>query len=121
MSVKKTVQDFLQEKLLEQSSEENDMLQLLEFMKNEGVPLTPQQAAAAYILQENGLPELSNYIMNVRKEMTPTKKFFEVLNKITLADRIKGNAKLSGLLKAQVPGGGIPSVNMNMNPERAGR
>jgi len=79
------------------------MLQLLEFMKTNGVPLTEDQTAGIFLLNEMGLGDIGLYANSMRPEMTPTKKFFDLVNKITLADRIKGTAKLDKLLKAQVP------------------
>jgi hypothetical protein len=115
------VQELIQKELLESKSEENEMLQLLEFMRDNGTPLTPQQAAAAYLLQQNGLNDIPNFVFNVRKMMTPTQKIFKFIDKFTLADRIKGNAKLSNILKANAQQGNMPSINTSMNPERAGR
>jgi hypothetical protein len=63
------------------------------------------------------LQDLSNYIHNVRQHMTPTRKFFDLINKITLADRIKGNAKLSGILKANAnpANGAMPGMGIKQD------
>lgn len=103
-----TVQDMIMKELMEEKSEDNETLQLLEFVRDNGVPLTSSQAAGLYLLKENGMSDLANYIVNVRTKMTPIKKFFELVNKLTLADKIKGNAKLSGILKANAnPANGL--------------
>lgn len=95
-----SVQDLLTKELLESSNDENEMLQLLTFLKDNGVPITNEQASAIYMLQEFGVGDLTSYVLNIRQHMTPTKKYYDLVNKLTLADRIKGNAKLSGILKA---------------------
>jgi hypothetical protein len=95
-----TVQDLIQKELLTENSDDNETLQIMEFMRDNGVPITNFQASGMFLLRENGIEDLANYVMNVRQHMTPTKKFFELVSKLTLADRIKGNAKLSGILKA---------------------
>lgn len=94
-----TVQETLIADLLE-SSDDNEMIQVLEFMRKNGVPMTQSQAVATFLLQESGLDDIANFIQVVRPQMTPTSKYFKMTDKLTLADRIKGNAKLSNLLKA---------------------
>lgn len=101
--------------LMEESTEteSNEMLDLLEFYRLHGVPLTDQQVRASFLLNEMGLGDIAIYANAVRPAMTKPKKFMELINKITLADRIKGNAKLSNLLKANVAStsGQMPAVN----------
>ncbi|MOA69346.1 hypothetical protein D3C78_1974790 [compost metagenome] len=47
--------------------------------------------------------------------MTPTSKLFKLIDKLTLADRIKGNAKLSNLLKANAnPANSVSGVPMSI-------
>jgi len=111
-----TVQDLIQRELMDSKSEENEMLQLLEFTRDNGVPLTPQQAAAIFILRENEIDDLANYVLHVRTKMTPIRKFFDLISKLTLADRIKGNAKLSGILKANANPANGHGINMSMAP-----
>jgi hypothetical protein len=91
--------------LMEEDKEDhqNELLELLEFTKQNGVPLTDDQVKAAFILNEFGLSDIAQFAFSIRPELTPTKKFFKLIDKITLADRIKGNAKLANLLKANVP------------------
>lgn len=94
-----TVQTLLNKMLLEQKNDENETLQILDFIRENGVPITTEQAKAMFLLQEMGLSDMANYVINVRSMMTPVKKYFEMTNKLTLADRIKGNAKLQNVLK----------------------
>lgn len=95
-----TVQELLQSELMEQSSDDNEMLEVLEFVRQNGVPLTKEQAQAIFMLNSYGMSDVANYIINVRPQMTAVKKYYDMTNKLTLADRIKGNAKLGNLLKA---------------------
>lgn len=103
-----TVQDYLQRELMDTSSDDNETLQMLEFFKHNGIPLTDHQIAGTFLLNEFGLGDLANYVINARQMAVPTRKYYELINKITLADRIKGNAKLAGILKANAnPANGL--------------
>lgn len=108
MDNSKSVQDYMQEELMQEDAGNNEMLQLLDFYRYNAVPLTDHQLAGMFILQENGLHDLSNFILNARVNAVPTKKFNTLIEKLTLADRIKGNAKLAGILKANAnPANGL--------------
>jgi hypothetical protein len=76
------------------------MIQALDFVRQNGVPLTTMQVAGTYQLIDAGITDVFTFINSARKLMTPTNKFYKLIDKLTLADRIKGNAKLSNLLKA---------------------
>lgn len=106
----KTVQEVMIEELLE-SSDDNEMIQVLEFIRKNGVPLTQDQAIASFMLSEYELDDIPVFVQSIRSQMTPTTKYFKMTDKLTLADRIKGNAKLSNLLKANANpanAGGVP-------------
>lgn len=94
-----TVQEIMIEDLLE-TNDDNEMIQVLDFVKKNGVPLTRSQAIGSFMLQEFGLDDIAGFVQTIRMQMTPTDKYFRMTDKLTLADRIKGNAKLSNLLKA---------------------
>lgn len=94
-----TVQELLSKTLLDNNAEENETVQVLDFLAKNGVPLTNDQAKAMFLLQEFGMSDISNYVINVRQYMTPIKWLFKMVDKMTLADRIKGNAKLGNILK----------------------
>jgi hypothetical protein len=115
-----TVQDLMTKELLQEDTDDNELVQILEFMRFNGVPLTSNQAKSFYILKQNGLDDLADYVFNVRQHMTPTKKYYELVNKVTLADRIKGNAKLSNILKANNPVGGA-MLNTGIRPDGSTR
>lgn len=97
-----TVQDFLIHDLLEvdEGKGKNETVELLEFMRDNSVAMSEKQVSAFFLLSENGLEDIANFAYNSRKAVTPYKRFTDVISKLTLADRIKGNAKLSHLLKA---------------------
>jgi hypothetical protein len=104
----KTVQTYLTEMLLDNTSQDNEMLDILHFVRDNGVPLTSEQARGMFLLQEFGMADIANYVKNVRTLLTPFKKILDMVSKLTLADRIKGNAKLSGILKANAnPANGL--------------
>lgn len=109
------VQDLISQDIFQSSNDNghNDLLEILEFTKNNGVPLTEDQVKAWFLLYENGLEDISLFVNAARPMMTPTKKIFDMVNKITLADRIKGTAKLDRILKAQVanPNNTVPNAN----------
>lgn len=111
------VQDLMIKDLMEEEKEDqqgNELLELLEFTKQNGVPLTDDQVKGMFFLNEIGMNDIANYAMAIRPELTPTKKFFKLVDKLTLADRIKGNAKLGNLLKANMasPSQNIPSSEL---------
>lgn len=93
-------QDLMEED--QAPKEPNEMLELLVFYRDNGVPLTEEQVKAMFLLNEHGLGDIAIFANSARPQLTKPKKFMELINKITLADRIKGNAKLSNLLKANV-------------------
>lgn len=109
----KSVQDLMIEELLEEDDLEeqdsNEIVEVLEFIRDNAVPLTSDQLKGIWILQEQGLGDLANFVIGSRAAVTPAKKYFDVINSITMGNRIKGNAKLSSLLKA----------NMSSNPMQA--
>lgn len=99
-----TVQDLISRDIFDDGSKQNDqdMLQLLTFMRDNGVPLTDSQVQAWFLLAENDLEDMALFMNAARPLVTPHKLYFDMVNKVTLADRIKGTAKLDKLLKAQV-------------------
>ena len=60
----KTVQDYLQEELLEDDVQHsaNEMLEIMEFMKRTAVPLTEEQVKASFLLHENDLSDIAFYL-----------------------------------------------------------
>jgi hypothetical protein len=107
-----SVQELMEKELLQEDMANNEMLQVLDFIRMNGITLSNDQARAIFILKENGMEDLSNYIINIKQHMTPTRKFMDLISKLTLADRIKGNAKLSGILKANAN----PANSLSMAP-----
>ncbi|MNW41491.1 hypothetical protein D3C74_186290 [compost metagenome] len=110
MEKKQTVQDIMIEELLE-VNDDNEMIQVLDFVRKNGVPLTQDQVRGMFLLQECDLADIALFAETVRTQMTPVSRYYKMTDKLTLADRIKGNAKLSGLLKANAnpaSGQGVP-------------
>lgn len=97
-----TVQDLMIKDLLEDhdDKDKNETVEILNFFRDYGTPLTKEQVEAGLLLQEFDLVDIANYAFAVRNMVTPSKKYFRAIDKLTLADRIKGNAKLSSILKA---------------------
>lgn len=110
----KTVQDIMIEDLLETSDDTED-LKILDFMRKNGVPMTQDQAVGAFLLQQNGLNDLAEYVMLVRPNMTPVNRYYKMTEKRTLGDRIKGNMKLSSLLKANQQQANTQGVPMGIS------
>lgn len=92
------ISDLIEEE--KEGRSRNETLELMEFIRDFAVPLTKDQIVAMLLLSENGLQDISNFMLAVRPLTTPSRNYFTLINKLTLADRIKGNAKLSSILKA---------------------
>ncbi|KUF29528.1 hypothetical protein AMR94_17020 [Bacillus sp. G3(2015)] len=112
------VSDFYEED--KEEVENNEMLELLHFMQQNGVPLKNEQVQAMFLMQEMGVGDIAKFMVDMKPKVTPFQRFFELINKITLADRIKGNAKLSGLVKAQVASanGVMPEMQKHMREQQ---
>ncbi|MDA2526592.1 hypothetical protein PDQ24_32835 [Bacillus cereus] len=112
------VSDFYEEE--KEEVENNEMLELLHFMQQNGVPLKSEQVQAMFLMQEMGVGDIAKFMVDMKPKVTPFQRFFELINKITLADRIKGNAKLSGLVKAQVASanGVMPEMQKHMREQQ---
>jgi hypothetical protein len=110
-----TVQDLISKDMFETSKNTggNEMVELLEFTRDHSVPLTPDQVKATFLLAEMGLEDVGMFANAIRSQLTPQKRYTEMVNKITMADRIKGTAKLDKILKAQVskPNEQVPNAN----------
>lgn len=120
----KTVQDLLTGDLLqvvEDDAGKNETVEVLEFMRDNSVPLTENQFIGLLMLQENGLTDVANLAFNGRRLVAPKRTYFDLISKLTLADRIRGNAKLSHLLKANAnPANGALSAK-DLQPQAMSR
>lgn len=97
------VQDFLNRELFEEVDDTSgEMESLLAFMKSNAIPLTSTQVKAIFLLREFGMEDIGLYVNAMRSNMASKKDYLSVVNSITLGDRIKGNAKLANIVKAQV-------------------
>lgn len=107
-----TVQNLIDRDLFESGDVAgNDMLEILDFYRNNGVPLTTEQVEALFLLREMGLNDIAVFASAIRPMLTPVKMYHEAINKITMADRIKGTAKLDKILKAQVASPSVPNAS----------
>ena len=96
----RTAQSLFNSEFLEKKeSNSNETLDLLNFMKNESVHLTQQQLTGMMFLNEMGLTDISETVMKAKAFVTPVEILHKTIDKLTMADRIKGNAKLSHLMK----------------------
>lgn len=120
----KTVQDLLTRDLLqvvEDDTGKNETVEVLEFMRDNSVPLTENQFIGLLMLQENGLTDVANLAFNGRRLVAPKRTYFDLISKLTLADRIRGNARLSHLLKANAnPANGALSAK-DLQPQAMSR
>ncbi|HDX9655213.1 TPA: hypothetical protein ROY23_005784 [Bacillus wiedmannii] len=107
------VQDIMKEEILEEdiSSESIETVQLFQYMKENSVPLNASQMKGILLLNENGCKDIADYVISVKKQSLPLAFYEKVLKILTMFDRIKGNAKLSHLLKANAN----PSLSLSAN------
>lgn len=110
----KTAQEILTSELLEDDEQgSNETLELFKFMRDNSTKLSDSQVQAMLLLNENGLSDISSYMMESKRTVTPVTIYYKILDKLTMADRIKGNAKLSHLMKASAnPAEGIKSQDL---------
>lgn len=98
------VSEYFSSELFEDdnSSSNFEMENLLNFMRVNAVPLTAEQARGIFLLSEFGMSDLGNYVNAMRANLSSRSDYLKLVNTITLGDRIKGNAKLASIVKAQV-------------------
>ncbi|WP_199187135.1 hypothetical protein, partial [Trinickia caryophylli] len=74
------VQEFMIKELLE-VSDDNEMMQVLDFVKQNGVPLSSSQVAGAFLLSEAGIMDVFPFINASRKLMTPMERVYRMVDK----------------------------------------
>lgn len=95
-----TAQDIFNKEFLEDDVQNsNETLDLFEFMRNQSTALNESQLKGIMLLNEMGLHDISTTVIQSKRQVTNKNIYFKLLDKLTLADRIKGNAKLSHLMK----------------------
>ena len=94
------VQALLSRDLFQEDGNSNETLELLKFFKQESTHLTNDQVQGILMLYENDLGEVAQYVMQMKQFTVREKSYIDLIKTLTLADRIKGNAKLSHLMKA---------------------
>lgn len=107
----KTAQEVFKDDFLEEEGQEtNATINIFNFLRREGTPLSKDQMSAIMLLEENGLHDISSRIHQNRQFNLTKKDYDDTFAKMTLADRIKGNAKMSHLVKETMSN---PAVNIN--------
>lgn len=94
-----TVQDLLRDDLLK-DDDGNETVEVLSFIRDNDVSVSPEQLRALLILKMCDLDDVCNFLINSRRIMTLGNRYQKTIEKMTLADRIKGNAKLSQVLRS---------------------
>lgn len=113
----KTAQDVYKDDFLEDNTENsNATINVFDFLRREGTPLSHSQMNAMMLLSENGLDDIALKIADNRKYTMTKADYDETLGKMTLADRIKGTAKMSHLVKE---GMANPAVNISNTHDQA--
>lgn len=111
-----TAQDIIQKEFLEDDEQKsNETLDLLKFMQHHSTPLSQGQLQAMVMLQSNGLNDLAQLVLDYKHLATPQETYTKTIEKLTMADRIKGNAKLSHLVKSDGmanPAGNLKAQDM---------
>jgi len=116
--VYETAQDAFQNEFLEDDEQKsNETLDLLKFMQYNSTPLSQNQFQAMLILKANGLEDIAEMALKMKYLSTPQSTYFSTIEKLTMADRIKGNAKLSHLMKSE--GVANPASNLKASDLQA--
>lgn len=105
----KNLQDIMGDDLFAKGR--GEMAETLSFFEKNGVPLTTKQLSGVsflkYLDRRNGsgiYAPIANAVMNDKKRLAQPSLFLEVIDKMTMADRIKGNVRLNKLFDS--PEGG---------------
>lgn len=92
----------------------NDVVELLDFLRLHSTPLDNSHIEATFLLRTMSLDgvvdfsDLINHVLTMKQFTASKKDYFKMIDKLTLADRIRGNAKLSTILKQ-------PTTSMNID------
>lgn len=101
-----TVQDFLDRELFSLDDDldscSGEMEALLNFVRKNAVPLSSEQIKGIFLLREFGMGDIADFVNGMRSNLASKQDYLSFVNSITLGDRIRGNAKLANILKAQV-------------------
>lgn len=99
-----TLQDIMSGDLF--ASSKGETVETLKFMEKHAVPLTQYQIAAMayceYLDKKNNsniMKIFSNAIKQYTKDMAKPKIFIDVIESLTLANRIKGNVRMNNIFR----------------------
>lgn len=105
MDQEKTLQDIMAGDLF--ASSKGEMVETLKFMEGHAVPLTRYQVAGMAYCEyldkrnkSNIMQIFSRAIKQHAKDMAKPNVFIDVIEALTLADRIKGNVRLNNIFRA---------------------
>ena len=114
------VQDLMAKILLDSdSAAENETVQILQFVRENAVPINNDQAEAIFLLKEMGLSDIGDYVEKTRKTMMPFRSIIKFVEVLTMANRIKGTAKLNNVLKQEANPG--TTLNFEKAAKNGGR
>lgn len=109
------VQEYLDRDLFEEIDDSSsEMESLLNFIRKNAVPLTSEQIQGIFLLREFGMGDIADFANGMRSNLASKQDYLSIVNSITLGDRIKGNAKLANIVKAQVTSasGQLPELDL---------
>lgn len=83
-----------------------EMVEVLNFMEKHSVPLTDRQVAGIAFLKyldqrrnQKLFTPIGNTVLYHAKDIASPRVFIDVIESMTLADRIKGNVRMNNLFK----------------------
>lgn len=100
MADEKSLQDIMSGDLFANSA--GEMTQVLNFFHSHGTPLTNKQVAGIAFLNyldsrsnEKAFKSITQALTMHSKDLTDPKLYLDVVDKMTLGDRIKGNVRMA--------------------------
>jgi hypothetical protein len=106
MSEGKTLQDVMSSDLF--AGSKGEMVETLYFMERHAVPLSDRQVAGMAMLQyldsrrgQKTYKPIVDVLTKHAKDMAKPGVFIDVIEALTLADRIKGNVRLNNIFKGE--------------------
>lgn len=106
MPEEKTLQDVMSSDLF--AGSKGEMVETLYFMERHAVPLSDRQVAGIAMLQyldsrrkEKTYKPIADVLIRHAKDMARPAVFIDVIEALTLADRIKGNVRMNNIFKGE--------------------
>ena len=76
-----------------------ELVQGFEHLQDYVLPLTGRQIKGIALLRQLGMHHIADQALELRKTMAGPDAFLEFTDKLTLGDRIKGNARLANVVR----------------------